>query len=392
MVAYLLVLQFLYSWCWSSSDVLRPMFRRLYGLSLAEAGSAYSAQVTGALVGALLIGWMQHHAGRKLSLALVGCGCGLSLAAGSLVGSLAGLVVQRTMLGLFMGAVFPLTVGIVVDLFPAGQRGRLASLVDATYFSAVIALGWAAARWAEAEWQLLFWPVGALLVTLGLAALGLALPAHPQDRPESAPRARDLFAPALRRRTIALTAMISVNACGHQAFVGWLTVYLVEIDRVSTQAVAATLTAQYAGSIAGCFAWGVVVDRFGRRAGGRGLIAAGLFAALFVFIPGPLWAKQAAAFGFGFAFAAVASIGPWLAELYPSGLRPPATSIFQWGRCLSLFAPPVTGALAGAIGLPAVMALASSAFVLSGLIWRQLPETHHIAWRSTVLQPKRSGR
>jgi len=326
-VGYLLALQFLYSWSWSSSDVLRPLFRRLYGLSLSEAGAAFSAQVGAAVFGALLVAWTQHHAGRKHTLTIVAVGCGISLAAGALVHDLTGLIVQRLALGLFMGAVFPVTVGIVVDLFPAGQRGRLASLIDATYFSAVIALGWAAAALIPVDWQLLFWPVGALLGALGLGARFLALAPHPDDRARDAPRARDLFAPALRRRTLALTAMISVNACGHQAFVGWLTVYLSEVDRVSAAGVAATLTALYAGSICGCFAWGFVVDRFGRRAGGGGLIAAGAFSALFVLLPAPLWAKQAAVFGFGFAFATVATIGPWLAELYPARLRTPATSI-----------------------------------------------------------------
>ncbi|WP_195908667.1 MFS transporter [Novosphingobium sp. Gsoil 351] len=391
-VLYLLLLQFLYSWSWSSSDVLRPLFRRLYGLSLAQAGLAYSAQVGAALIGALLVGRVQHRAGRKHTLSLVAAGCGLSLAAGALVDGLAALFVQRLALGLFMGAVFPVTVGLVVDMFPPGQRGRLASLVDATYFSAVIALGWAAAALIPLDWRLLFWPVGGSLVLLSFGAHLLALAAHPEDHPRDAPRARDLFAPPLRAQTLALTAMISVNACGHQAFVGWLTVYLSEVDRVSAAGVAATLTASYLGSISGCFVWGFVVDRFGRRAGGRGLIAAGVFSAAFVLLPAPLWARQVAVFGFGFAFAAIATIGPWLAELYPARLRAPATSIFQWGRCLSLVAPPLTGFLAERFGLPAVMTLAAVAFAMSGLIWRRLPETHHQAWRSTVLQPNLSGR
>jgi len=378
-IAYLLAIQFLYSWAWSSSDVLRPLFRRLYGLSLVEAGSAYSAQVVGALVGGLLVGRIEHTLGRRATLALVGCGCGLSLASGALVDNFAGLVVQRAVLGLSMGGVFPVTIGIVVDLFPAGQRGRLASLVDATYFGAVIALGWAAAAWVEVDWQLLFWPAGALMAAVGVGAFALAIPDHPDDRPRHAPRVRDLFAPTLRRRTLALTAMTGANACGHQAFIGWLTVYLREVDKVSHSAVAATLSAQYLGAVLGCFAWGYIVDRFGRRTGARGLLAAGLFTALFVLLPGPLWTKQLAAFGFGFAFAAVVTIGPWLAELYPSALRAPATSIFQWGRFISLIAPPVTGFIAGWFGLPVVMGLAAFAFVASGLIWRALPETHHHA-------------
>ena len=356
--------------------MLRPMFRRLYGLSLAEAGSAYSAQVVGALAGGLLAGWVEHHIGRKATLALIGCGCGAALAAGALVGDLASLIAQRLILGLFMGAVFPATIGILVDLFPARQRGRLASLVDATYFAAVIMLGWGLAAVSEVEWRLLFWPAGAALAVVGLAAFTLALPRHAAGRTDRAPKVRDLMSPGLRGRTLALAAMVALNACGHQAFVGWMTVYLVEIGQVSDEAVAATLSAQYLGSIAGCFAWGYVADRFGRRTGARGLIGAGMFVALFLILPGPLWVQQAAAFGFGFAFAAVVTIGPWLAELYPPNLRGPATSIFQWGRFVSLFAPPLTGGLAAVIGLPLVMSLAALAFLSAGLVWRALPETH----------------
>jgi MFS family permease len=391
-IAYLLSLQFFYAWAWSSSDVLRPLFRQLYGLSLSQAGAAYSAQVAGAFVGAVFVGQVRHRLGRRPTLALIGCGCGASLAAGALVTDISGLIAQRLALGLFMGAVFPVTVGILVDLFPPGQRGRLASVIDATYFSAVIVLGWAAALWIEIDWRLLFWPAGASMILIGLGAMRLSISDHADDRPQRAPLARDLFAPALRRRTLALTALVSANACGHQAFVGWLTVYLVEVNGVSREGVAATLTAQYSGSVIGCFAWGLMVDKAGRRAGAFGLLAAGVFTSLFVLAPGPLLLKQAAVFGFGFGFAAVATIGPWLAELYPPGLREPATSIFQWGRTVSLAAPPITGVLAEAIGLSAVMGLAAAAFVTSGLIWRALPETHHRAWRSTVPHPNRSAR
>ena len=373
-LAYLVALQFLYSWAWSSSDVLRPLFRQLYSLSLAEAGSAYSAQVTGALVGALWIGKVEHRLGRRNALALIGIGCGLAMAAGAAVDGLAGLIAQRLLLGLFMGAVFPVTIGVIADLFPASRRGRLASLIDGTYFAAIVVLGWAGAALMQADWRLLFWPIGLLFMMLGAGARLLPIADHHGGRPGSAPRLAGLFAPALRRRTAALAAMIAVNACSHQAFSGWITVYLVEVERVTEAAVAATLTAQYSGAVLGCAAWGVLVDRFGRRAGGFGMAASALFCLLFL-AAGPLALKQLAAFGFGLSFAAVVTIGPWLAELYPPALRAPATSIFQWGRFASLVAPPISGALAAIVGLPAVMACAGAGLMLSAWIWRRLPET-----------------
>ena len=78
---------------------------------------------------------------------------------------------------------------------------------------------------------------------------------------------------------------------------------------------------------------------------------------------------------YGIAFSAVVSVGPWLAELYPPALRTAATSMFQWGRFISLVVPPVTGGLAAYWGLPAAMATAVIAFALSAFIWSRLPET-----------------
>ena len=67
--------------------------------------------------------------------------------------------------------------------------------------------------------------------------------------------------------------------------------------------------------------------------------------------------------------------GPWLAEMYPAHLRSTAASIFNWGRIISLFSPPITAAVATSYGLAAAMALAAVSFTLAALVWRTLPET-----------------
>ena len=66
-LAYLASAYILYSWSWNTVDVLRPYIAADLDLSLTQAGSLYSAQALGALIGAVINGQLADHAGR------VGC-------------------------------------------------------------------------------------------------------------------------------------------------------------------------------------------------------------------------------------------------------------------------------------------------------------------------------
>jgi MFS family permease len=380
-LSFLVALQFFYAWAWNSSDVLRPAFRATLDLSLAEVGAGYSAQVVGALIGALAVVRFEHVVGRRHTLALVALGTGLSLLSGILVASWAAFLVQRFAVGAFGGAVFPLTIGLIAELFESRVRGRLASLIDGTYFSAVVALGLASGLAGIGGWRWMLLLGGIPPLVFALAAYR-SIPDHIADpSPGGAPRPRasvaDLFAPQHRARTLALSAMMGANACGHQAFSGWLTTYLYDVARFSGPEIGVIVACQFAGSAAGCIGWGWAIDRYGRRAGAFGLLTAALAVAAFLMTPTSTLALGLAAAVFGLAFAAVVSIGPWLAELYPPSLRTAATSMFQWGRFVSLIVPPLTGALAAHWGLAAAMATAVGALSIAALIWSRLPETLH---------------
>ena len=104
------------------------------------------------------------------------------------------------------------------------------------------------------------------------------------------------------------------------------------------------------------------------------LAAAGAAAAFLSFPPSLVLLGMAAAI-FGIAFAAIVSIGPWLAELYPPPLRTAATALFQWGRFVSLLAPLVTGGIAAQVGLGAAMGVSVGLFLIAALLWSRLPET-----------------
>ena len=378
-LAFLVALQFFYAWSWSSSDILRPAFRAALQLSLSEVGAGYSAQVAGALVGALTVVRIEHMLGRRHTFALLVALTGVSLLAGIVVPNWPAFLIQRFAVGVCGGAVFPLTIGLITELFESRVRGRLASLIDCTYYSAVVALGLASGQAGVGGWK-------SLLLIGGIPPLVFAVFAYrlipeytvadAKERPTgSRASVFDLFAAPHRARTLALSAMLGANACGSQAFSGWLTTYLYEVAKFSGPEVGGIVACQFVGSATGCIAWGWAIDHFGRRAGALGLGTACIATAVFLVAPpSPILLGLIAA-TYGIAFSAVVWVGPWLAELYPSALRTAATSMFQWGRFISLVVPPLTGGLAAYWGLPAAMATAVLAFALSAFIWSRLPET-----------------
>ena len=376
--AFLLVAEFFYSWSWNSVDVLRPFMRDSLGLSLTQAGSGYSAQGAGALIGAVVMGQLADRFGRRAMLTTVMVGYGLSLVAGTFVTSYSGYLAQRFVLGVFMGGIFPIVVGIYVGLFAANVGGRLASLINAVFSSAITVLGVASGA-VNGDWRTLLWLGGVPPVLLAGFAFALIPPSADVREASTARRVRvpvfELFAPAVRRQTLALATLTGLNFFGYQAFSGWQTTYLRDVRHLTPAMLGHVVAWSFAANILGGFCWGWAGDRFGRRFNAFGFLAAALIVVSYL-----TWARSELALSlvgaaYGFMLSASVIWGPWLTELYPPHLKSTAASIFNWGRVVSFFAPLVTGALAERFGLAPTMAVASGAFLIAGLIWLALPET-----------------
>ena len=374
---FLLCAEFFYSWAWNTVDILRPYLRESLGLTLTQAGSAYSAQGAGALAGAILIGQLADRLGRRNMLVAVMLGYGSLLLAGVFVSSYLELLLQRFCLGIFLGGSFPVVVGIYVGLFEPAVRGRLASMVSAVFSGSIITQGYAFGHLAGHDWRLLLWLGGVPPILLAFFAYavvpcGVRQTAAPgkQRLPMS-----ELFAPSLRRQTLLLALLTGLNFFAYQAFSGWLTTYLKDDRHLAGPTIGQLVSGQFAGNLLGCFFWGWIGDRFGRRAGAMGFFVAA--AAIVVFLGVPAEPPVLIAVGslYGFCLSASVVWGPWLAELYPEHLRSTAASIFNWGRLISFFAPLITGAMAGAFGLRFSMLSSSLAFCAAGGIWLSLPET-----------------
>ena len=374
----LLATEFFYGWAWNTVDVLRPFLRTTLDLSLVQAGSLYSAQGSGALIGGIVMGQLADRFGRRLMLAAVVIGYGATLIAGTLVPNYPALLAQRFLLGSFMGGYFSVEVGIYVNLFPPQHRGRVAGTLNAAFSFSVVALGLALGALAGRDWRMLLWLGGLPPLMLGVVAL-LLIPAHsPVDRFHvrgGKLPIGELFHPAVRRQTLLLAAMTGLNFFGYQAFSGWLTTYLTGERHLSAAVAGQLVAGQFTANIVGGFVWGWTADRFGRRFNAIGFLLAAAAIAVYLLGPTDLWLLRAAGIAYGFCLCCSVIWGTWLAELYPPHLRSTAASIFNWGRVISFFAPLITAGTAGSVGLAYSMASASVAFCGAAVIWLLQRET-----------------
>ena len=372
--AFVLVAEFFYGWAWNTVDVLRPFIRDSLGLSLTQAGSAYSAQGAGALIGAICFGQLADRLGRRNMLVAIMVGYGALLCAGAAVASWPQLLLQRFVLGLFLGGSFPVIVGIYVGLFAATVRGRLASAINLTFSGAIVVLGLALGHLGGHDWRVLLL-LGGVPPILLAALAWVIVPGGGTVAQASTFPIRELFAPAVRERTLLLAALTGLNFFAYQAFSGWLTIYLNDVRHLSPEVIGRLVAAQFAGNMIGGFAWGWASDRLGRRFGAFGFALAAVAIGVYLTIPTVVAALVVVGFAYGFGLSSSVVWGPWLAELYPPHLKSTAASIFNWGRLISFFSPLITGALASTFGLQAAMLAACATFVVAALIWRSLPET-----------------
>jgi MFS family permease len=386
-LGFLMLAYFFYAWAWNTVDILRPYIRDSVGLTLAQSGWLYTIQSAGALVGAIVMGQMADRIGRRNALMLVMAGYGLTLVSGIFITSFAQLAAERAIMGFFMGSMYPIVVGIYAGLFPASSRGMIAGFIMGIYNVSVAALTFGSGLFIAAgnDWRMLLW--AGLIPVVAVAFAPLVIPDDRRTVPwgidPSAPRVAasrlpiaELFRPAVRRQTLMLACMTGLNFFAYQAFTGWATTYLKDVREMPADVIGTVVGIQFLASAAGGFFWGWLSDRMGRRVGAWGFLAASALIPVYLFAPLDTLAFTAVGFAYGFLLSSSAVWGPWLSELYPPHLRSTAASIFNWGRIISMLAPPLTAALVPFFGMGPVMMLGSLAFAAAAGIWRSLPETN----------------
>jgi MFS family permease len=363
--------------------VLTALMRDL-GMDAPTAGLLGSATLVASAAGGMLFGVIADRFGR--TRALMG-----SIVVYSIFTAMCGfaqtvtqLAIFRVLLGLGMGGEWASGAALVSETWPAEHRGKALGLMQSAwavgYGAAAVVTALVLPQWG---WRAVFF-VGVLPAFLTIwVRRRVEEPAIWREQ-RAQPRVpfSAVFAPAIRRVTIAVTLM---NACTMFAWWGfnlWLPGYLSLPPAeggigLSTAVMSGFVAAMQVGMWFGYVTFGFIGDVLGRkRAYVLYLISAAVLILIYVSIRTPLVLLALGPFVAFFATGYFSGFGAVTAELYPTAIRATAQGFtYNIGRLASAVAPFAVGTLAQTRGFSLSLSMCSVAFLLAAVFWIWIPET-----------------
>ena len=359
---------------------LAPEFAPDLGLSNAELGPIFSANLIGQCIGLIAFPPVAARFGERWTVGLTLAGFGIAQAATGLAGSGTALFWMRLVTGLFLGGCLPSCLAMVTAAAAPQRRGiAITALFTGYGLGATMAGMTAIAFVGLGGWRVAMAAIGLLCLASAVVALvflrDVADPdAQAGERPPGV-NPLILVSPSYRLGTLMLwlvfVSMLTISYC----LSSWLPVLLVRLGYDAAFAAVALSLFSF-GGIAAALCIGLMIDRFGAT---RVIVACMLIsAALFLGTARILGTSSALALqamlalcGF-FALGAYGGVNVILAGFYPHRLR--STGI-GWaggfGRIGGIVFPALGGlALAAALPLQTIMLVtAIPALVIAALVF-----------------------
>jgi MFS family permease len=348
-----------------------------FGFGRGTAGLLATVTLLASALGGLLFGVVADRVGRARTLSITVLWfsfCSLGTATAQ---DLAQLVLWRAALGLGMGGEWASGAVLVSETWPAAHRGKAIGIMQSGWaLGYILAALLAAAVLPTLGWRWLF-AAGVLPALLVFwVRRRVREPARWAGPPGGSPL-REIFGPALWRRTLAAAALSTAVMFAYWGVFTWLPAFLAAPAGeggagLDVRSVTGWVVPTQLGAFAGYLSFGFIADRVGRR---RAFVAFMLAAACLVPLYGQL-ARQPAAllvvgpllgfFGHGY----FSVFGSLLAEQFPTRVRATGQGFtYNAGRALGALAPYCIGALAQVEGVGVGLALAAtSAFFLLGAV------------------------
>lgn len=358
--------------------------REEFSLSRPMMGALTSVALVASAAGGILFGHLADRLGRVRAMTISillysGATAGLATAT-----ALWQLVAWRVLVGIGMGGEWSAGSVLVAETWPAQHRAKAMGIMQSGWaIGALFAAALSALVLERFGWRVLF----VIGVLPAFAAFFIRRTVEePQvwrERVASTVRWRDMFGPALVRRTVVATLVASSVLVAYWGLITWLPAFLASPVSeggagLNITRSAAWLIVVQVGAFLGYITFGWIADRIGRRPAFT-LFMIGATAVVPLFAFGARSGYTLLAIGplVGyFAHGYFSLFGAMLSELFPTAIRASAQGFcYNAGRLVSAAAPLAIGSAAQTYGLGAAIAASAMFFAVGGgLIW-MLPET-----------------
>ncbi len=379
-------------WMLDAMDVMLYAFalgaiRTEFGLTAVQAGGLASVTLLSSAFGGIGFGILADRYGRARMLQVAILTYSVFTALTATAGSVAMLVLWRTLVGIGLGGEWSAGSVLVAETWPSAHRGKAIGIMQSGwavgYILAAVLAALIIPLWG---WRPLF-VVGILP---GLLAFWIRRNvAEPtQWKPQRGERAlgaglRAIFRPPLLSRTLVATGVATLLMFAYWGLFTWVPTFLAApvADGGAGLGVVRSsgwIIPMQLGALGGYLSFGFLADRFGRRP--VFLVFVLSSAALvplygqagnhpgFLLLLGPLIGF----FGHGY----FSVFGAMLAELYPTAIRATAQGLcYNTGRAFSALAPMTVGAIADSQGFGTALGVTALFYVLAGVLILGLPET-----------------
>jgi MFS family permease len=367
------------------SFLLIPIGRDL-GLSATEEAWLLGVALGASGIGGILFGYLSDIYGRKRIMTWTICLYSAGTALTAFATGPVTLVIFRLVTGLGVGGEWAVGHALLAESSPSRMRGRASALLQA---GEPVGVALAAMVGLLGEplvgWRAVF------LISSASAAVAIVVRQHlPESRLWERQREERLSPGAALRRLAAarlVGAMLKGLLLGifklgtYWTCYTWLPKFLQNQMGQPVGRSALWIATAQVGQFLGMMAFGVLADRYGRRAAFTGyslLTAAAIYGLAFhwhglLAQPVHFWTVM---FAMGLGSGCTAGFGALLAELFPTDVRNFAMgTVYNSARGVQFFAPVIVGffvaryGLSGGLGVPMVLAMLTATWV-----WT-LPET-----------------
>lgn len=358
-----------------------PTIREDMGLSATQGGLLATATLIGIGVSSVAGGYVADNFGRKKALIASLLIFGGFSAAIVVVPNFEVFLLLRFLAGIGLGSVWSVVSAYVVETWPEKSRGRAAAFVISA-FPAGGAMAATVSGLFLPNWRLMFLVAGcAVIVPLLIVITSFSESAQWSTQKTRVQRdtvsVRDIFVPALRRKTLLGTAMAALALTGYWGATTWLPTYLTSERDLASSSVAVFVTILNLGMFLGYNGFGYLADHIGRR---QTIIITLLGVSLTL----PIYAlttHQTALLWLGPLFGAFTAFfglfGSYLGELYPTNVRATGAGFcFNVGRGVSALAPFALAGLATTIGFSGGLIVCAGFFVLAAAVAMLLPSAN----------------